>query len=225
MSRISSVTGRSQLHPFARTSHPCSPVGRRRRSAGPPCLEGDTCNGRRSDHQTTGRIGHGRHRGDRTGRHRRLTRVGTGPDPRRGPRRRRQGQLHRHAQGERVAEGQVLGDRRDPDPEVRWPGPRGVQARDQRLLRHDVRRPGPQARRGPPCGLRAAGRGRQAGRHPDADPLLGPRPDRPAEPAAGQQLQLHHDGVERARLHHRHGCAHHALHVRRPGDVGHQHRG
>src|SRR4051812_45369365 len=28
MSRISSVTGRSQLHPFARTSHPCSPVAR-----------------------------------------------------------------------------------------------------------------------------------------------------------------------------------------------------
>ena len=48
-------------------------------------------------------------------------------------------------------------------------------------------------------------------------PVVGHRPDRPAQPAAVDQLHLHRDRRRRARLHHRHRCRPDAPELRRPG--------
>ena len=59
--------------------------------------------------------------------------------------------------------------------------------------------------------------------HPDAHPVLGPGPHRPARPAAQQLLHLPEHRRRRDRVHHRHRHPDHAQRLRRPRHLGHQH--
>ena len=147
-----------------------------------------------------GRSGHGSARGSG-----RPGGRAAGKDPQRRRQERDRGQLHRGVQGQRGAEEERGGDH----------GPAGRQAqgvrripllqRAARVLRQDERAGCPPLlAANPAVAFVEQDSLRQDGRHPDHPAAVGPRPRRPARPAAERRLQLRHRRRRRARVHHRH---------------------